>query len=336
MSRVGFLPEIEVDQPMTSTVAGPPNTGQFVHPALFYRDAEEYLAGTIGFIRAGLAADEPVAVSVPGPNLALIRDALGPDAAAVQLMDMTVEGRNPGRIIPGVLRAFADRHPTGRVRIIGEPIWAGRSAWEYPACAQHEALINAAFAGREVSILCPYDTATLDETVLADAAATHPTLIDGDGERRSAAYDPDHIVSRYNEPLPAPPAAVPVITFDAASLTGTRHRAVEFARRMGMTEDRLVDLELLIGETTTNSVVHGGGRGTLALWVAGPQLRSQIRDAGHISDPLAGRVPPQPFQFGGRGLLLVNQLADLVRLHTGEHGTTLQVDLRLDDPVSGR
>lgn len=321
---------------MTSTVAGPPSQGQFVHPALFYRDTEEYLAGTVGFIRAGLTNDEPVAVSVPEPNLTLIRDALGPDATAVQLMDMTIEGRNPGRIIPGVLRAFADRHPNGRVRIIGEPIWAGRSDWEYPACAQHEALINAAFAGREVSILCPYDTASLDATVLADATATHPTLIDDTGERPSAAYDPDSVVTRYNEPLPAPPAGVPVLAFHAASLTGTRHRAVEFARRAGMTGDRLIDLELLVGEIIANSVVHGGGTGTLAIWVDGTRLCCQVRDAGHITDPLAGRLPPQTFQFGGRGLLLVNQLADLVRLHTGVRGTAMQVELSVCGTVSDR
>ncbi|MFE9575002.1 anti-sigma factor RsbA family regulatory protein [Nocardia sp. NPDC006044] len=314
---------------MTVTTAGSHPADPFAHPALFYSNTEEYLAGTVGFIRKGLANDEPVAVAVPGPNLELIRDELGADAGAVRLMDMTVEGRNPGRIIPGVLRAFADAYPTGRVRIIGEPIWAGRSAAEYPACVQHEALINAAFTGRAVTILCPYDTERLDPTVLVDAHATHPTLIDSNGERPSDAYDPDRIVASYNKPLAPPPAIAQVIAFDAASLTETRHRAGEFATRAGMLDDRVIDLELVIAETITNSVVHGGGSGTLALWIEGRQLRAQVRDAGNITDPLAGRLPPKPFQFGGRGLLLVNHLCDLVRIHTGVHGTTIQMDLRL-------
>lgn len=129
----------------------------FVHPALFYRGTDEYIAGTVPFIAEGLAKGEPVAVAVPGPQLDLIRQSLGTSAAQVKLLDMTEEGRNPGRIIPGVLRAFADEH-RGRVRIIGEPIWPDRSVVEYPACAQHEALINRAFAGRRATILCPYDT----------------------------------------------------------------------------------------------------------------------------------------------------------------------------------
>ncbi|MFQ6394509.1 anti-sigma factor RsbA family regulatory protein [Nocardia sp. KC 131] len=301
----------------------------FVHPALFYRDTEEYLAGTVGFIRAGLAADEPVAVSVPGPNLALIRTELGSDAAEVRLMDMTVEGRNPGRIIPGVLRAFADSHPAGRVRIIGEPIWAERSATEYPACAQHEALINAAFTGREVTILCPYDTERLELSVLADAYATHPLVIDADGERASRTYDPDHIVDRYNQPLPEPPAAAAVLAFDAATLPDARHLAAGIARSMGLSTDRTIDIELAVAETTTNSVVHGGGQGTMAIWIEADQLLCQVRDAGHISDPLAGRLPADPLRPGGRGLLLVNHLIDLVRIYTGEHGTTIQMHLNL-------
>jgi hypothetical protein len=96
-------------------------------------------------------------VAVPGANRRLIREALGVDAEQVLMRDMTVAGRNPGRIIPTVLLAFADAYPGRRVRLIGEPIWAGRSETEYPACAQHEALINAAFVGRPITILCPYN-----------------------------------------------------------------------------------------------------------------------------------------------------------------------------------
>ena len=43
-----------------------------------------------------------------------------------------------------------DAHPDKHVRVIGEPIWPGRSDLEYPACVQHEALINRAFAVRDV------------------------------------------------------------------------------------------------------------------------------------------------------------------------------------------
>lgn len=181
-----------------------PSVEPFVHPALFYRGEEEYLHGTVPFVRDGLKAGEPVAVAVPGPNLAMLKAALGEDVAHVKFLDMTEAGRNPGRIIPRVLRAFADTHRHTRVRIIGEPIWAGRSTVEYPACVQHEALINPAFQGRDVTILCPYDADRLDGQVLTDAYATHPLIISGGRERPSTSYAPEHVVARYNQPLEQP------------------------------------------------------------------------------------------------------------------------------------
>ncbi|MFD0327573.1 anti-sigma factor RsbA family regulatory protein [Streptacidiphilus monticola] len=162
----------------------------FVHPALFYEGQDAYLAGTVPFLRQGLAAGEPAAVAAPPAQLGWLRRALGADAERVVLIDMTDAGRNPGRIIPQVLRGFADAHPASRVRIIGEPIWPGRTTLEYPACVQHEALINAAFADREVTILCPYDTAGLDADALDDALTTHPVVIDDKGEWASDRYDP--------------------------------------------------------------------------------------------------------------------------------------------------
>lgn len=311
-----------------STATGPLGTApdHFVHPALFYRDEREYLAGTVPFVREGLAAGEPVAVAVPGERLRLIEDALGDDAGRVRLLDMRQAGRNPGRIIPGVLRAFADTCPDGqRVRIIGEPIWAGRSATEYPACVQHEALINAAFRGRTVTVLCPYDAVGLPGHVLADAHATHPTVIPAGsrGVRDSAAYAPDAVVARYNEPLPLVEDAM-TVPFVAESLPPARYAATDEGRRLGLTGVRLEDLALATAELTTNSVLHGGGAGVLRVWGEDGHVVCEVRDRGRLTDPLAGRRPAGRDQRGGRGLLLVNLIADLVRVHTGDEGTTIR------------
>ncbi|MEV4163144.1 anti-sigma factor RsbA family regulatory protein [Nonomuraea dietziae] len=300
----------------------------FEHPALFYRTAQEYTDQTVSFVREGLAAGEPVAVAVPGPNLELIKSGLGSDAHGLLFLDMTDAGRNPGRIIPGVLRKFADAHPKGRVRIIGEPIWAGRTAVEYPACAQHEALINAAFEGRAATILCPYDEARLDADVLADARLTHPTVISQGREQASDAYDWEAIVARYNEVLqPALDAAV--FSFDAEKLSAARTFAVSQVQRLGLDGTRLMEAELAVAELTTNSVVHGGGHGTLAIWGAEGQVVVEVRDAGRLLDPLAGRRPPELGQLGGRGLMLVHYVTDLVRVHTTDDGTAVRFYLTL-------
>ncbi|MFC4857683.1 anti-sigma factor RsbA family regulatory protein [Actinophytocola glycyrrhizae] len=307
----------------------------FVHPALFYRGAAEYLAGTVPFVRAGLAAGEPVAVAVPGGNLALLRSALGADAVRVRLLDMMAAGRNPGRIIPGVLRAFADAHPGGPVRIIGEPVWPDRSGLEYPACAQHEALINHAFTGRDVTILCPYDVAGLDQDVLADAEATHPVLIDADGARDSEAYAPDRVVAAHNQPLPAPSVPVEeVVAATVPDVVAARRLASGHATRLGLSPDRAADVELAVTELLTNSVEHGGGAGTLRMWTCGDHLVCEVQDGGTLADPLAGRRPARRGHPRGRGLLLVNQIADLVRTHTGPGSTAIRAYFRMG-PFTG-
>ncbi|MFI9648267.1 anti-sigma factor RsbA family regulatory protein [Streptomyces sp. NPDC052040] len=297
----------------------------FVHPALFYRGTQEYATGTVPFVLDGLAAGEPVAVAAPPDRLAVVRDGLGAQADEVCFVDMTQAGRNPGWIIPGVLRRFTDAHGgDGRVRIVGEPVWPGRTAMEYPACVQHEALINAAFAGREVTILCPYDAAALPDTVLDDARATHPEVIDAHGRTESAAYSPEAAVARYNEALPVPPDAAACDFRGSGQLSRVREFAVRHGRELGLTGTPLEDLALAVAELTTNSVLHGAGGGTLRIWAERGRIVCEVHDAGRLIDPLAGRRPQAPDRPGGRGLLLVNHVAELVRVHTGDPGTTIR------------
>jgi anti-sigma regulatory factor (Ser/Thr protein kinase) len=303
-----------------------PTADPFVHPALFYRDTDEYLAGTEPFICEGLDSGEPVAVAVPGPQLELLRAALGVSAARVRMLDMRVAGRNPGRIIPDVLRGFADAHRDAeRVRIIGEPIWAGRSDLEYPACVQHEALINLAFTGRPVTILCPYDVSALPERMVADAEITHPVVIDVDKERQAPGYDPYQIVRDYNLPLPEPATQdIAILKFGHHNLLDARRFAVETAEMVGMDAVRAGELEVTVGELTANSLAHGGGSGTLRTWTEHGRLCVEVSDAGHLTDPLAGRIPAGLRDDGGRGLLLAQHLSDLVRIYTTPEGTTIR------------
>lgn len=91
------------------------------HLALLYRDVDEYLAGTVPSVVAGLACGDPVLVAVPRHNLDLIRCGLGRVADRVRLCDMSVAGANPGRILPGLLLAFAAARPGKRVRIRTHP-----------------------------------------------------------------------------------------------------------------------------------------------------------------------------------------------------------------------
>ena len=300
----------------------------FVHNALLYDGDAEYLAGTVPFITDGLAAGEPVAASVPTRQLALLREELGPVAADVRLLDMTEVGRNPGRVLAGVLLAFAGAYPDRHVRIIGETVWPLRSPEEYPECVAQEALVNRAFTGRRATILCAYDVQGLDATAVADAAVTHPTLIDGGGSRDSDRYAPDSAISAANAALPVPPDALTCVV-DMPDMSDLRRLAGTYAVGHGLSEDRAQDLVLALTELASNSLEHAHSRATVLLGGTGTRLVCQVRDTGHITDPLIGRRPAPPDQLRGRGLLLVNQLSDLVRVHTSPAGTTVEIQFTL-------
>ncbi|WP_372452054.1 ATP-binding protein [Catellatospora tritici] len=61
-------------------------------------------------------------------------------------------------------------------------------------------------------------------------------------------------------------------------------------------------------------------------WVHRDHLVCRLTDRGHLSDPLTGRVPVSAHApDGGRGRLLVNQLCDLVRVHTTPVGTSTRI-----------
>lgn len=297
----------------------------FAHPALFYRDHGDYLAATLEFIAGGLAKRQPVMVAVPTANLGLIRAALGTDRRQVHLYDMSLAGRNPGRIIGGVLRKFAAAYPGDHVRIIGEPTWADRSADEYVACVQHEALINLAFEDWNATILCPYDATTLSTRAIIDARRAHPVLTDGVMTWTSSDYmDPRELADVFNQPLVSPPGTAP-IRITLPKLPGIRRVATTRAASAGLDAEKTADMLVAVTELATNAIQHGGGTGTLSMWDYGDGLAAQVRSGGHIADPLAGRLPADPDGESGRGLLLVNELCDLVRTHTVPGATTVTI-----------
>lgn len=303
----------------------------FVHDALFYRDETEYLAGTLPVLRDSLAAGVPALVAVPAAQGTWVRQALGADADRVTFLDMTIDGRNPNRIIPAVLQAFIEEHPGQPVAMIGEPVWPGRSPAEYPACVQHEAMINVVYAGLAGTILCPYDSGALEPEVLRDAARTHPTLILAGERRHSRCYcDPHDVIASFNHPLPCPAHATAVMDFTGMDdLPRLREFVRAQAGAAGLSHDRAIDLQMAANEIATNSVRHAGGTGSVRVWAEDGHVLCDVTDSGHVKETLAGRLAPPLTSEGGRGLLVSNYLCDLVRLHSVPGLTTVRLFIRI-------
>jgi anti-sigma regulatory factor (Ser/Thr protein kinase) len=135
-------------------------------------------------------------------------------------------------------------------------------------------------------------------------------------------------VADYNEPLDTPPGAA-LFHADGTNLPTLRRFAAESAAQLGLTGQTSTDLVLAVTELVTNSVEHGGGTANVAMFAEDGQVICQVRDSGRLDDPEAGYRTNTPRRFRGHGLLMVNTLADLVRIHTTEAGTTVEARFHL-------
>lgn len=306
---------------MAQSIQHPANE-TFRHEAIFYDGLDGFVADTTPFVLEGLEAGEPVLVLTPPDRLDALRDVLGEAAGGVLFEDMQRVGRNPGAIISR-WRDFLSSQPAGQaVRGIGEPVWAGRSPEELVECRRHEELINLAFAGHDGSILCPYDASALAPDVLATAHHTHPATTGA----VSAVYPgPAAIARPFGDPLPPAPADATTLAFDIDGIPEVRRTVRERGQAFGLDDERVHSLQLAVNELATNSVRHGGGSGTLAIWTFADAICCEVRDAGVITDPLAGRQRPPVDAGGGLGLWLVNQVCDLVQLRSTAEGSTVRV-----------
>jgi anti-sigma regulatory factor (Ser/Thr protein kinase) len=294
----------------------------FQHQALIYEGSDEYLAGTMPFVREALAAGDPILVAVGEAQGELIAGELGPDAGRVLFVDMHRVGSNPALAIP-LWRDFVDDHDGRPVRGVGEPAWAGHGGAALEECHRHECLLNHAFHASAWDLLCAYDAESLGEEALERVARSHELISRRGRSGRSVRFeaDPDCLAGELSPPRSRPEA----LSFGLDGLGEVRRRVAGAAERSGLDPRGVSDLVTAASELAANSVVHGGGSGTLRLWREGDELLAEVEDRGLIEEPLVGRLRPVISQAGGRGLWLANQLCDLVQIRSGSGGTRVRL-----------
>ncbi|WP_117213322.1 sensor histidine kinase [Allorhizocola rhizosphaerae] len=300
------------------------------HIGLFYADPDDLLHRSRQFIREGQQRNEPVLVAQPPAQLHRLAQSLGDAGDGVALVDMSVAGRNPGRILPWVLHDFVMRHPGRSVRVIGEPVWPGRSSTAYPACVQYEALVNVVLGNLDLTVLCPYDASRLPPETLDDASRTHPLIAYGTGPiEPSGEFNHARLARLLNQPLERAPADAFKQVFGWTDLSWLRQIVTAEARRAGLTAAQVAGLQLAVTEAATNAVRHGGGAGTLRMWHDGGHLVLDVNSPKAFPDLSAGRLRPAPDAPSGRGLALINHVCDLVRWsYQPGQGTSVRMWMR--------
>ena len=111
--------------------------------------------------------------------------------------------------------------------------------------------------------------------------------------------------------------------FDLHGLRRVRDFVADYASRAGLAPARVDDLVLAVSEIATNAVVHGGGRGRVAVGTTADGMYVAVTDWGRgLREPVAPTRPP-PDAPSGRGLWLTRWLYPELRVTTGPAGTTV-------------
>lgn len=322
--------------------ASPAVTG-FRHEGAVWSGATQLLERTLPFVLEGLDEGDAVVVALWPHNEYRVRTALGRDAARVRFVDPDAQGRSPARRLQGWLGLLTracpmgnthdvgvppglqPRAPLGHVRAVTESVRCDQRAAEIAEVHLHEALLNVAIpASAPLSLMCLYDADAVGTDVLAGACRTHP-LMTGAATGAPVYEGPDYARRLCEAPLPEPRGTLGSLDFAAGGLSLVRHRVARVAAAHGVRAARVDDLTVAVNEVAANSLDHGGGMGVLRYWSEPGAVVFEVRDAGHVTDPLAGLVSPESGQARGRGLWMAHQFGDLLQLRSSSAGTTVRV-----------
>ena len=293
----------------------------FRHDLLEYRGVAHGTRVLGDLIDKARSEGAPVLVAAPPSQLDALRRRNGGQPSSsrddqVCFLDLDGRLRNPAMLAQALLD-FVDAHPDGPAPLgIGEVTHAGRAADVLVECALHDCALGSLFSrSRPWCLACPIDVEALSTSAIERIRRLHGPDADAEEARTRA------------EPLSEPDPDAPTYAFDSESARAARAWAVERGRAEGLSGQVLESLEIVAGELTVNSVIHGGGSGTIRLWSTPGEVVCEVADHGRLDNPLAGRKRPKPLQIGGRGLWIVNQFCALVQVRSSRRGTVVRAHL---------
>jgi hypothetical protein len=313
--------------------------GALQHWVCIYDDDQQFLQTAVPFLTEGLDLGEPVLVVTTPANLELLGAAMGDRGGDVDYADSTFFGRRPPQRMAAFYRYWKTRggaregsqpaRRDGRVRILAEPVWAGRSAREVMAWTRMEAALNVTLASTSISMICPYDARILDQDIVSGALHTHPVQVVGSHPSPSAHYtDPAAFVrSCGTGPLADPPAGAAAFQFDG-DLRRLRRFIADRAAAHGVTGDRADMLVVAVSEVGAYLKSRWPASAAVRSWEQPGAVVCDFRQPGaSISDPFIGLRPAELVPGDGDGLWLANQICDWMEIQCGGDGCTIQLQV---------
>jgi anti-sigma regulatory factor (Ser/Thr protein kinase) len=293
------------------------------HNALVYESQDEYLARAVPFLRAGIEAGEGAVVAHTKPGLAMIREALGPEAAHVTFVDVSAAYTRPARTLAAYHKVYVEQlRKTPRLRAVAD-VQFGPDPNEWDRWTGYEAVFNRSFGHLPAWVLCSYDANGTPDPIIEGVWQTHPEVIAGDSWNSSDRYeDPDHLLRRIT-PAAAPLTGLRPIPFgrDAEELREQLARELA-ADKIG--EAQSLDLLLAATEIANNAMQHGGGIQEVRVGRARGRFVCEIVDRGEgFDDPAAGYLAPR--EGIGAGLWVARQLTWRIEFFHSPTGFTARI-----------
>lgn len=292
------------------------------HEAVPYQGQQAFLSCCSAVADRAADHDEQLMFIVSAAKTESLRQTLGSAHDEVTYLDADEQVRNPARLL-SLLDGFRSGGRQRRCIGVHEPALAGTPATLAETRFGENLLNSPALQSWNLAVLCMYDATGLDDAARTEMRRSHPSIRGEDG---NPAYRPELGETMFAEALPDPPSHARGHEVRSRHLVPAR----EFVRSNAgeLAPDRREDLVLAADEIITNSVKHGGGQCRVAMWDEDGAIVCDVRDTGHINDPLVGRLAPTAESTAGRGLWLANHLCDLVQIRSSQAGTTVR--LRID------
>jgi anti-sigma regulatory factor (Ser/Thr protein kinase) len=276
------------------------------HNALVYESQDEYLAWAVPFLREGIDSGEGAIVAHTRPGLAMMREALGPDAEHVRFVDVSSAYTRPAQTLAAYHEVYAEQlRQTPTLRAVAD-VQFGADPAEWDLWTGYEAVFNRSFDHLPAWVICSYNANGTPDPIIEGVWQTHPEVVTDAGWNASDQFeDPDELL-RQLTPDPRPLEELRSMPFGRDVVEFREHLARELVAA-GTGEASVLDMLLAATEVATNATEHGGGVKEVRVGRADGRFVCEIVDRGEgFDDPSAGYLAPRAGV--GNGLWVARQL----------------------------
>jgi anti-sigma regulatory factor (Ser/Thr protein kinase) len=295
----------------------------FRHGALVYESQDEYVACAVPFLKEGLEAGEGAIVAHTKPGLAMMREALGPDAAHVTFVDVSSAYTRPARTLASYYHVYVEElGKSPSLRLVAD-VQFGPDPAEWDLWTAYEAVFNRSYAHLPAWVVCTYSANGTPDRIIDGVWRTHPEVRAGDTWHTSDRFeDPDELLGALT-PEPRPLSGLRSIGF-GGDLEEFRERLARKLAAAKVSDASVLDMLLAATEIAENALEHGGGVQDVRVGHADGRFVCEVVDRGEgFDDPAAGYIAPRPGV--GRGLWVARQLTWRLEFFPSADGFTVRL-----------